>query len=257
MVYKYTGRIAGVIFTAMASVWVAVVLYFSPFPVFPILGTSAVITVSSVLTSGLTATLLGPLWGTASGFTYGWLIPYVNPSASIGLLTFLSPTTGALVSGLVLFNKWKEATAVFAVEMAIWFSHPFAWYQAMPIITWEFWLAFIFIAVSPVRKWIVNSITTRNVSSLPLALWCLAWISRMGEVATGNNIGVWVNGWGVPSMYPFWAPLTVYYAIADSLTCVGGAIIGALVLLAAKAANTRILAVDCLEAKNEKMETPR
>ncbi len=245
MVYKYTS----VIFLALAGVWAALVLACSPFPVYPILGTPAVITLSTVLHSGLTAPLLGPLWGTLSGFTFGWLVPYVNPLSNIGLLTFLTPTMAALISGLVLFNRWKEAAVIFAAEMAIWFSHPFAWYQAMPVITWEYWLVLIFILVHPVRKWMINAITTRNPSSLPLALWCLAWISRMGDVATGNNIGVWVNGWGVPGMYMFWAPLTVYYAIADSLSCVAGAILGTAVLLALKRANTRVLAVDFLKAK--------
>jgi len=236
-----------VVFLALSGVWVALLLASAWIPVYPVLGTPAVITMSNVLHSGLTASMLGPLWGTIAGFVFGWLVPYVNPTTSIGLLTFLSPTLAALMGGLVLFNRWKEATAVFLIEIIVWFLHPFAWYQLMPIITWQYWLVLIFIVVPPIRKWIVNSIVTRNPVNLPLALWCLAWIARIGgDVATGNNIAVWVLGWGVPDLYLYWAPMTIYYAIADSLNCLGGAIIGSAVLLALQKANTKILAVDFL-----------
>lgn len=247
MVYKH---VTDVIFLALTGVWIALVLACAWIPAYPVLGTPAMITLSNILFSCLTAPFLGPLWGTLSGFVYGWLVPYINPSTSIGLLTFLSPTIAAIMSGLVLFNRWKEATLIFAVEMAIWFSHPFAWYEAMPIITWQYWLALVFIVVTPIRKWIIKSITTRNPATLPVALWCLAWVARIGgDVATGNNIAVWVLNWGTPEMYPFWAPMTSYYAVADSLNCLAGAIIGTAVLLALKRANIKILAVDFLEPK--------
>jgi hypothetical protein len=100
----------------------------------------------------------------------------------------------------------------------------------------------------------VAAITTRNPAHLTIALWCLAWVARISDVATGNNIGVWVNNWGVPDMYPFWAPLTVYYAIADSLNCLGGAIIGTAVLLTLKRANLRIVAVDFLNQKKNNLK---
>jgi hypothetical protein len=155
----------------------------------------------------------------------------------------------ALMSGLVLFNRWKEATLILSAQIVIWFLHPFAWYQAMPIVTWEYWLAMAFIIVPPIRKWIISAFKSRNPATLPIALWCLAWIARAGgDVVTGNNIGVWVNGWGVPGMYLYWAPMTAYYAIADSLGCLSGAIIGTLALVALKAANLRFLAVDFLES---------
>lgn len=243
-------QVADVIFLALTGMWVALLLASAWIPVYPILGTSAVITLSSGLLAGLTSPMLGPIWGTLSGFAFGWLVPYINPTTSIGLLTFLSPTMAALMSGLVLFNRWKEATLIFAAQMIVWFSHPFAWYQAMPLITWQYWLVLVFIAVPPVRKRIINSVTTRNPASLPLALWCLAWIARIGgDVTTGNNIAVWVLGWGVPELYPFWAPMTIYYAIADSLNCVAGAVIGTGVLLALRRANLKILAVDLLSLK--------
>jgi len=244
MFQKYATR---VILLALSGVWVALLLASAWIPVYPVLGTPALITLSSSLLSGLTSPLLGPLWGTISGFIFGWLVPYVNPATSIGLLTFLAPTMAALMSGLVLFNRWKEATLIFALELAIWFAHPFAWYEAMPVITWQYWVVLAFIVVPPIRKWIINSIVTRNPTTLPIALWCLAWIARIGgDVVTGNNIGVWILGWGVPGMYPWWAPLTIYYAIADSLNCVMGAIIGSAVLLALKRTNLRVLAVDFL-----------
>jgi len=243
-------QVANVILIALAGIWVALLLASSWIPVYPVLGTNAVITLSSGLLAGLTSPLLGPIWGTVSGFVFGWLVPYINPATSIGLLTFLSPTMAALMSGLVLFNRWKEATLVFAVQMIVWFSHPFAWYQAMPLITWQYWLVLILIVVPPVRKWIINSVTLRNPATLPVALWCLAWIARIGgDVASGNNIAVWVLGWGVPDAYPLWAPLTIYYAIADSLNCLGGAIIGTSVLLALKQTNLKVLAVDLLSMK--------
>jgi len=247
-------QVANVILIALAGVWVALLLASSSIPVYPVLGTTAVITLSSGLLAGLTSPLLGPIWGTISGFVFGWLVPYINPATSIGLLTFLSPTMAALMSGLVLFNRWKEATLIFAVQMIVWFSHPFAWYQAMPLITWQYWLALIFIVVPPVRKWIINSVTLRNRATLPVALWCLAWIARIGgDVASGNNIAVWVLGWGVPEAYYLWAPLTIYYAIADSLNCLGGAIIGTSVLLALKQTSLKVLAVDLLSLKHRKV----
>jgi hypothetical protein len=240
----------GTIFVALSGVWVALVLVCALIPAYPVLGTPAIITLSSIVLSSLTSPLLGPLWGTVSGFAFGWLVPYVNPSTSIGLLTFLSPTLAALMSGLVLFNRWKEATLILALQLGIWLSHPFAWYQLMPIIMWQYGLVLIFIVIPPVRKWIIRSITTRNPANLTIALWCLAWIARIGgDVLTGNNIAVWVLNWGVPEMYAFWAPMTVYYAIADSLNCLAGATIGTVLLLALRRGNIRMLAVDLLESK--------
>lgn len=154
---------------------------------------------------------------------------------------------GALVSGLFLFNRWKEATLILFCQIAIWFAHPFAWYQLMPIVTWSYWLALAFVILPPVRKKIVDSIISRDPKRLPVALWCLAWISRIGgDVTTGNNIAVWILGWTF-DMYPFWAPMTLYYAIADSLNCLAGAVIGSAVLLALKRNGLRIAAVDFLE----------
>lgn len=240
--------ITNAIFLALTGVWVALILATSWIPTYPVLGTPVVITLSNILSSGLTSVLLGPLWGALSGFIYGWLVPFINPATSIGPLTFLSPTMAALMSGLVLFNRWKEAVLIFGVEMVVWFSNPFAWYQAMPVVTWQYWLVLFLIAVPPVRKWIINAITSRNQATLPVALWCLAWVARIGgDVATGNNIAVWVLGLGVPEFYPFWAPMTIYYAITDSLNCFAGAIIGTAVLLALKRANIKVLAVDFLK----------
>jgi hypothetical protein len=248
MVERY---ITNVMFLALTPMWVAVVLVFGLFPAFPILGTFAVVTLAAVVSSALTAPLLGPAWGTLAGFLYGWLILYVNPSTAIfGPLTFLSPTMGALISGLVLFNRWKEATLIFCVETVIWFLNPFAWYQAMPIITWEYWLALGIIIVPPVRKRIISAFRTRNPATLPIALWCLAWISRVGgDVLTGNNIGVWIFNLGGPNNYGYWVPLTAYYAIADSLVCLFGAILGTAVLITLKTVNVRYIAVDSLETK--------
>jgi uncharacterized membrane protein len=235
---------------ALMTIWTALLLAFSLLIIYPIPGTFVSITFSSVLHSSLTGPLLGPLFGTISGLIFGILIPYVNPASSIGILTFLSPTIAALLGGLVVFNRWKEATLIVIVEVAVWLANPFAWYQLMPIILWEFIPVFIFLVVPPVRKWIVNSLVTGDQKRLPIALFCLAFIARIGgDVATGNNIGVWVMGWGTPDMYPFWAPMTAYYAVADTLNCVAGAIIGAGVLTALRRSGLRITALDSLRAK--------
>ena len=66
---------------------------------------------------------------------------------------------------------------------------------------------------------------------------------------TSNNNAVWILGWGTPEMYPFWAPLTIYYAIADSLNCLAGAIIGTATLLALDKAGIKNLAIDALETE--------
>jgi hypothetical protein len=235
---------------ALIAVWTALLLSVSFLIIYPLPGISVSITFSSVLLSSLTAPLLGPLYGTASGLIFGWTVPYVNPATSIGILTFLAPTLAALMSGLVLFNRWKEATLILLAQLAIWFTHPFAWYEQMPIITWEYWLVLAIIVIPPVRKWIVKTIVNRNKKYLPIALWCLAWIARIGgDVITGNNIAVWVLGWGVPELYPYWAPMTIYYAIADSLNCLIGAIIGSGVLVALKRSGIRITAIDYIQSK--------
>jgi hypothetical protein len=250
MTQKYPAKS---VFAALTSVWVALVLVCAVIPAYPILGTSAVITVSTILASALTAPLLGPLWGSISGVIYGFLAPYVNPATSIGVLTFLSPTMAAVMSGLVLFDRWKEASLILAAQLAIWFSHPFAWYQAMPFVTWEHWLAMALIVVPPVRKWIIAAVGTRNPRRLPIALWSLAWIARAGgDVITGNNIYAWILGFGTPSNYGIWAPLTLYYLIADSLGCLAGALIGTAVLLALKNTNMRIIAADFLRINDAK-----
>jgi uncharacterized membrane protein len=235
---------------ALIIVWTAILSAVVFFVIYPIPGTYASITLSSVLLSGLTAPLLGPLNGSVAGFIFGWIGPFLNSSTWIGPLTFLSPTLAALMSGLVLFNRWKEATIIFAVEVVIWFAHPFAWYQLMPITTWGYWLVLIFIIVPPVRKWIIDSIVTRDEKRLPIALWCLAWVARIGgDTITGNNIAVWILNWTGEAWYPFWAPMTLYYAIADSLNCLAGAIIGTGVLIALKRNGISISAVDYLKSK--------
>ncbi len=240
--------VTNTIFLALTGVWVALLLVSALIPAYPVLGTPAVITFSSILLAGLTAPLLGPLWGTISGFIFGWLVSFVNPAASMGPLTFLGPTMTALMSGLVLFSRWKEATLVFVVQMGIWFLHPFAWYELMPFITWQSWLVLAIITVPPLRKWVVSSVKSRDSASLPIALWCLAWVARIGgDVMTSNNNAVWVLGWGTPEMYPFWAPLTIYYAVADSLNCLAGAIIGAAVLLALRKAGIKNVAIDLVQ----------
>jgi hypothetical protein len=120
----------------------------------------------------------------------------------------------------------------------------------MPIITWEYWLALGLIIVPPVRKWIISAFRSRNPATLPIALWCLAWIARVGgDVITGNNIFVWVFNFVGPENYLYWVPQTTYYAVVDSLTCLLGAIGGTLVLVALKAAKLRFIAVDFLESK--------
>ncbi len=238
---------------ALIAVWTALLLSVSFLIIYPLPGISVSITFSSVLLSSLTAPILGPIYGTISGLIFGWTVPYVNPATSIGILTFLAPTLAALMSGLVLFNRWKEAILILLAQLVIWFVHPFAWYELMPIITWEYWLVLALIAIPPVRKWIINTIVTRNEKYLPIALWCLAWIARIGgDVITGNNISVWVLGWGVPDLYAYWAPMTLYYAVADSLNCLIGAIIGTGVLVALKRNGIRITAVDYLMAKLNK-----
>jgi len=212
--------------------------------IYPIPGTYIWITLSSILSSSLTAPVLGPASGAISGFLFGLAAPYVNPSTALGGWTFLPPTFAALTSGLFLFNRWREATLVLASQMAIWFLHPFAFYELMPLVTWEYWLALAFIVTPPVRKKITESIVLRKPETLTVALWCLAWISRIGgDVITGNNIAVWIFGWTY-DMYLYWAPMTVYYAIVDSLNCLAGAVIGTAVLLALKRSGLRILVLD-------------
>jgi hypothetical protein len=235
---------------ALIAVWTALLLACSFIPAYPILGTGAQITFSNILHSSLTAPLLGPILGTISGFILGWVIPYVNPATSIGLLTFLAPTVAALISGLVLFNRWKEATLILAVEVAVWMANPFAWYELMPVVMWQFIPVAIFIIVPPVRKFIINSIATLNVKRLPIALFCLAFVARIGgDVATGNNIAIWVLGWGGPDMYIYWAPVTIYYAIADTLNCVIGGILGSAVLIAIFRSGLKVPGLEYVRSK--------
>lgn len=235
---------------ALIAVWTALLLACTVIPAYPVFGTPATITFSSILLNSLTAPLLGPLYGMMSGFILGVLAPYVNPATSIGILTFVAPTLAALMAGLVLFNRWKEATLIFLVQLFIWLANPFAWYQLMPLIVWQYLPVLAFVLVPPIRKWIITSIVTANEKYLPVALWCLAWVSRIGgEVMTGNNIAVWVLNWTGPDFYPYWAPMTVYYAIADSLNCLAGAIIGSGVILALKRSGFRATALDNLRSK--------
>jgi hypothetical protein len=153
------------------------------------------------------------------------------------------------MGGLVLFGRWKEAMLILIAQLVIWFSHPFAWYQAMPIVTWQYWVVLGLITIPPIRKGIISSIREAKPATLPFALWAIAWISHIGgENITGNNIAVWVLGWGVPDLYAYWAPVTLYYAIADTLACVTGAIIGTAVLLSLKRANIKATALDFLKS---------
>lgn len=245
------------VYLAMIVIWTALVIACVLVVIYPVPGTPVWITLSSILSSGLTAPLLGPTGGTVSGMVLGLAGPYLNPLTYLWPLTFLSPMLAALMSGLVLFNRWKEATLILACQMGIWFAHPFAWYRLMPIVSWEYWLALILITVPPVRRRIIDSIVTRNPATLPLALWCLAWVSRVGgDVITGNNAAIWVLKWTY-DMYFFWAPMTIYYAIVDSLNCVGGALIGTAVLLALKRSGFRVAAVDFFQPVWERQKAAK
>lgn len=65
----------------------------------------------------------------------------------------------------------------------------------------------------------------------------------------GNNIAVWILNWGTPDFYIYWAPMTIYYAIAESLNCFIGAIIGTGVLVSLQKGGIRITALDFLQSK--------
>jgi len=240
----FFGAAPNSIYISLVSIWTALLLSGVLIVIYPVPGTTIWITLASILSSSLTAPLLGPVGGAVSGLIFGLAAPFINPATSIGPLTFLAPMLGALMSGLVLFDRWKEATIILILQIAIWFAHPFAWYQLMPIVSWEYWLAFAFIIIPPVRKWIIDSVVSRDPKRTPVALWCLAWISRIGgDVITGNNIFIWIFNFTF-DFYAYWAPMTLYYAIADSLNCLAGAIIGSALLLALKRSGLRILAVD-------------
>jgi hypothetical protein len=241
------------ILIALIAIWSALLLAASFIPAYPIWGTNATITFSSVLLNGLTAPLLGPIFGTASGIIFGFLAPYVNPMTnSFGLLTFLSPMMAALMAGLLLFNRWKEGLIILIAQISIWLVQPtgFAFYQLMPLIMWQYIPVFIFFTVPPLRKKIINSIVNLDKKYLAIALWCVAWTARIGgDVMTGNNISVYIFNFGTPELYLYWAPSTLYYAVADTLNCVLGALIGAAVLLALQRSGFRITALDRLRAK--------
>jgi len=240
----FFGAAPNSIYISLVSIWTALLLAGVLIVIYPVPGTTIWITLASILSSGLTAPLLGPVGGAVSGLIFGLAAPFINPATSIGSLTFLAPMLGALMSGLVLFDRWKEATIILVLQIAIWFAHPFAWYQLMPIVSWEYWLAFALIIIPPVRRWIIGSIVSRDPKRMPVALWCLAWISRIGgDVITGNNIFVWIFNFTF-DFYAYWAPMTLYYAIADSLNCLAGAIVGSALLLALKRSGIRTLAVD-------------
>jgi len=243
----FFGAAPNSIYISLVSIWTALLLSGVLIVIYPVPGTTIWITLASILSSSLMAPLLGPVGGAVSGLIFGLGAPFINPATSIGPLTFLAPMLGALMSGLVLFDRWKEATIILILQIAIWFAHPFAWYQLMPIVSWEYWLAFAFIIIPPVRKWIIDSIVSRDPKRMPVALWCLAWISRIGgDVITGNNIFIWIFNFTF-DFYAYWAPMTLYYAISDSLNCLAGAIVGSALLLALKRSGTRILAVDYFE----------
>jgi uncharacterized membrane protein len=250
MAIQFPKKKIATISITLTAMWATVLLISSTIPAYPVLGTAAVITFSSILLVGLTAVLLGPFYGALSGLIFGLLVPYINPSASIGILTFLAPTMAALMGGLVLFNRWKEAALILVIQIGIWVVNPFSWYQLMPLVLWQFIPVFIFILVPPVRNWIIKTIVNMDRKYLPVALWCLAFIARIGgEVATGNNIGIWVLGWTGEGFYPYWAPMTLYYAIADSINCLVGAVIGTGVLIALQSSNLHVTAVDHLREK--------
>jgi hypothetical protein len=153
---------------SLIAIWTALLLSVSFLIIYPIHGVGVTITLSSVLLNSLTAPLLGPIFGTASGLIFGLAVPIVNPSTSIGGLTFLAPTIAALMGGLVLFNRWKEALLILVIQLVVCFAHPFAWYQQMPIITWAYWLTLLIIFLPPIRKWILNTIVNRNEKYLPI-----------------------------------------------------------------------------------------
>ncbi len=115
-------KLTSTIYIALVATWTALLLAVSVIPAYPILGTPASITFSSVLLSSLTAPLLGPLYGMSSGLIFGLLVPYVNPATSVGILTFLAPTLSALMGGLLLFNRWKGATIILVIQIAVWLA---------------------------------------------------------------------------------------------------------------------------------------
>lgn len=234
----------GGVHVAFIAMWIAILLAVSAVPAYPIPGIPGSITVASALSAGLTAPLMGPWAGLVAGLVYGLLAVTLFPyTAFFGLLTALCPFMGFFIGGLTLYNKWKWAGGVFAVLLAVWFTHPFAWENGMPLVAWEQFVALGIILIPPIRKWVIDSVVERDPKRMILALSLLGWVSRMGDVTTGNILAVRVIEF---TIIEYWVPMIPYYAITDSLTCLLGAVVGSAVLVALKRVKIK-MAVDVFE----------
>ncbi|MGQ4914725.1 MAG: ECF transporter S component [Candidatus Asgardarchaeia archaeon] len=217
------GEIGGV-HVSIIAVWTAVMLAVTAIPAYPVPGMAGVITVAVIL-STLTGALLGPIAGLLFGLVFSTLEIMLFPyTAFFGILTILCPTANAFVAGLVVHDRWKEASAIYVVLIAIWFAHDYGRYQLMPIIPILQWVPpLIFILVPQIRYFIIKSIAERDVKKLPIAFLLLQNIGYMAENAVGCDIWLWWAGWSFP--YIYWVGTTAYHVAVHWITAIIGGIV--------------------------------
>jgi uncharacterized membrane protein len=219
------GKFAGV-HVAYIAISAAIVTASAYIPMFPVIGAGSMISAGMIIVP-IVGALLGPTAGTLAVTIGAFLGQIVAPYGAIfGMITFLAPTIGALVAGLLSFRKWKEGFAVLGLTILMWYvltsvkwaNDPYAsvrWYfPFLHLVS----LASILILRGRIGEWI-EGLDPKKAS---FGVFFASLAGLMADHMVGNAIYVGLYS-GPARVYGFVLPI---YWVERLLGAIGATFIG-------------------------------
>ena len=235
---KKTKRFFLPIHPALIAAWAAIVAAGHLLPTFPIVGTSAVFSLTAVL-SPLSGIFFGPFAGALCSALGGFIGSLIAPhTAWLGLGTFIIGTVTAWTSGCIAWGRWPLITVnrtghiiingsiiVYIIGTILWFTQEMGRsVKIFPLVLYGAGFAAI-IAGSLFIRPIMNR--GSKVLYFP-ALWLAAFGGMIGGASVGNFFTLVL--FNLPR--ETWIYLTVAAPLERALFSLGAALIGAPLLIA-------------------------
>ncbi|MBN1786048.1 MAG: ECF transporter S component [Candidatus Methanofastidiosa archaeon] len=216
---------------ALVGIMASLIVASGYVPIIPIFGTGYTISLGSVLIM-VVAILLGPVLGTLTVLV-GSFAGMILTGQGIQLLFFIPATIGALTAALLAWGRAREAIAIMALAILIWYSSPLGlelwYYPYLHIAT--------LLAVIVTRPFIKPQGHREFKYGYPLiALFCMAGV--LCDHLLGSTIAMFP---------PFELPSEAYrfilfiYPIERALICVVAATVAFPVIRALRSSSLPIL----------------
>ena len=107
---------------AVSGVMAALIIMAGFFPAVPLFGMGKVITVGAVIIP-IIGILLGPVIGGYAALVGALIGQTIAPYGAVfGFLTFIPPTLGAVIAGLLSHKKWKYAVLLMGSLVLLWYG---------------------------------------------------------------------------------------------------------------------------------------